>query len=105
MFVPGVKQYEVKLSLGGSDVVPWTVIRRQRDVTFDGLTLVAGEYMFSVRALSLSGLMSEEASVPVTFTDQAPTDSGMLETLLIEIKNLCCDINFCFYYGTHYHLK
>jgi predicted phage tail protein len=71
-----VRHYEVKLSLAGSDVVPWTMIRRQTDVTFDGLTLAPGEYTFSVRALSLSGLMSDEASVPVTVTDQAPTDSG-----------------------------
>lgn len=71
-----MRYYEVRLSMGSSNVVPWKRIERQTDVTLPGLTLAAGVYTFSVRALSLSGLMSDEASVAITVTDKTPVDSG-----------------------------
>jgi len=66
----------VKLSSGSGDIIPWTQVKRQTDFTLDDLTLAAGEYTFWVKALSLSGQESAEASTVITFTDEAPSSAG-----------------------------
>lgn len=73
----GINYYQVKLTSGGADIIPWTVVAKQTDITFDGLSLTSGsEYEFVVKAMSLSGLESEEASTILTVADAEPDDAG-----------------------------